>query len=272
MKPFQDNLEGFLFLNNLFMLSKAKAKLVNALLSKKQREQHQLFRVEGSNNVLDFLHSNLEATDIFASQTWINEQLTTISRLRYEVVSESEMKQITALTTPSEVLALFRFPVDESPEPDLQQTLVLMLDDIRDPGNLGTIIRTADWFGIRQIICSKATTDTFSPKVVQASMGSLARVSVRHTDLAGYLANLTDDLPVYGALLDGMPLHEIKHVGKGIILIGSEAHGINPDLFPYITNRITIPAGPASASGKAESLNASIATAIICYELSKNNL
>ncbi len=252
------------------MLSKAKTKLITSLLNKKYREQHQLFRVEGSNNVLDFLHGGLEAVEIFASVTWIEHHGSDIVNIRTHEVDEMEMKKITSLTSPSEVLALFQLPAQSMATPTIPEVLTLMLDDIKDPGNLGTMIRTADWFGIRQIICSQATTDAYSPKVVQASMGSLARVSVRYTHLAGYLSGLPAKLPVYGALLEGTPLHEIRHSGPGIILIGSEAHGISTTLLPYISRRITIPPGPTLSSGKAESLNASIAAAIICYELSKN--
>jgi TrmH family RNA methyltransferase len=252
------------------MLSKAKTKLINALLTKKFRQQHQLFRVEGSNNVLDFLHGGSEVMEVFASETWIEQHLSETGSIRPEVISEDEMKKITSLTTPSEVLALFRLPKEKTALHQIPEHLTLMLDDIRDPGNLGTIIRTADWFGIRQIFCSQATTDAYSPKVVQASMGSLARVNVRYADLFGVLQNLKAEVPVYGALLEGTPLHEIHHTGPGIVLIGSEAHGISPALLPFINHRITIAPGPALTSGKAESLNASIATAIICYELSKN--
>jgi len=252
------------------MLSRAKTKLITSLLNKKYREQHQLFRVEGSNNVLDFLHGGLEVVEIFASVTWIEHHGSDIGNIRTHEVDETEMKKITSLTSPSEVLALFQLPIQNMATPTIPETLTLMLDDIKDPGNLGTMIRTADWFGIRQIICSQATTDAYSPKVVQASMGSLARVSVRYTHLASYLSSLPADLPVYGALLDGTPLFEIRHSGPGIILIGSEAHGISTTLLPHITHRITIPSGPTLSSGKAESLNASMAAAIICYELSKN--
>ncbi|MDP2722238.1 MAG: RNA methyltransferase [Bacteroidales bacterium] len=253
------------------MLSKAKTKLINALLTKKFRQQHQLFRVEGSNNVLDFLYGGSEVMEVFASEAWIEQHQSETGSIRPEVVSADEMKKITSLTTPSEVLALFRLPEETKAPYQIHEHLTLMLDDIRDPGNLGTIIRTADWFGIRKVICSQATTDAFSPKVVQASMGSLARVDVRYADLFDVLQNLKADMPVYGALLEGAPLHEIHHSGQGVILIGSEAHGISTALLPFINHRITIAPGQALSSGKAESLNASIATAIICYELSKNS-
>jgi TrmH family RNA methyltransferase len=251
------------------MLSKAKIKLINSLTNKKYRQQHGLFMVEGSNNVIDFLQSGLETIEIFATNNWISAHIDLISDHKREPITEAEMKKITALTTPSEVLALFSLPNQKSLPSSQLRTLTLMLDDIKDPGNLGTIIRTADWFGIRHIICSNSTTDTFSPKVVQASMGSLSRVNIQYTELKPFLTSLKQDVPVYGALLEGKSIHNISHSGPGIILIGSEAHGINPDLFSHINQKITIPAGRPSESGKAESLNASIATAIICYQLTK---
>jgi len=251
------------------MLSKAKIKLIHSLTNKKYRELHQLFFVEGSNNVLDFLSSDLKVSEVFATEEWLNLNNTVTKDLPAHCISTAEMKKITALSTPSEVLAIFKLPDFSKKENQFQSSLKLVLDDIRDPGNLGTIIRTADWFGIREIICSNTTTDAFSPKVVQASMGSLSRVAITYTELPLYFDQLPARIPVYGALLEGTPLSEIQHQGDGIILIGSEAHGINPGLFPFITHRITIPAGPIAPAGKAESLNASIATAIICYELSK---
>jgi len=176
------------------------------------------------------------------------------------------MKKLTELTTPSEVLALFMLP-DYPTNVAGSDSLVLMLDDIKDPGNLGTIIRTADWFGIHHIICSEQSTDAFSHKVVQASMGSLARVHLTYANLHEVLSELPETTPVYGALLEGKPIGEIKHHGLGVILIGSEAHGINKELYPYINQPVTIPPGLPAPQGRAESLNASVAASIICYAL-----
>ncbi len=253
------------------MLSKAKIKLINSLTHKKYREQQGLFMVEGSNNVLDFLASQLKVSEVFATNEWLELNNEATKHALTHGITTSEMKKITALTSPSEVLAIFELPDFSKKENHFQSSLKLVLDDIRDPGNLGTIIRTADWFGIRQIICSHTTTDAFSPKVVQASMGSLSRVAITYTELPLYFEQLPAPIPVYGALLEGTPLNQIQHQGEGIILIGSEAHGIHPNLFPYISHRVTIPAGSITPAGKAESLNASIATAIICYELSKSD-
>jgi RNA methyltransferase, TrmH family len=248
------------------MLSKAKVKLINSLKLSKYRREHKLFLAEGSINVLDFLQSEIEVLELFATANWLEKHADKIKNIEVSTVSQKEFEKITALKTPSEVLALLAIP--EHPEFDTEtiNDLVLMLDDIKDPGNLGTIIRTADWFGIRQIICSPETVDAFNPKVVQASMGSLARVEVHYTELSKILKSKPADVHIFGAVLDGQPLTEMKETKKGIILIGSEAHGISEKHLPLIDQKITIPSF-ASSSEKAESLNASIATAIICYAL-----
>ncbi|HEY9113277.1 MAG TPA: RNA methyltransferase [Bacteroidales bacterium] len=247
------------------MLSKAKIKLINSLKLNKYRREHKLFLAEGSINVLDFLQSEIQVVELFATADWSVKHAEKLENIEVSIVSQKEFGKITALKTPSEVLALLAIP--EYPEFSLRKVndLVLMLDDIKDPGNLGTIIRTADWFGIRQIICSLETVDAYNPKVVQASMGSLARVEVHYAGLSNVLKTKPEDLPVFGALLDGKPLNEMKETKKGIILIGSEAHGISEKLIPFIDEKLTIPAFQGTSSAKAESLNASIATAIICY-------
>ena len=153
------------------------------------------------------------------------------------------------------------------PEISSTEGYVLALDDIRDPGNLGTIIRTADWFGIQDIVCSTETVDAFNPKVVQATMGSLARVRVHYTDLASYFETKPSGLNIFGAVLDGEDIRQVPKPGKGILLIGSEAHGISETFYPFIDHRIRIPS--AETSG-AESLNAAVATALVCYTFLKN--
>ena len=221
--------------------------------------------------MLDFLSGHLKITALYASNNWIENHRHKLSDIDYEAVSESEMRKISELSSPSEVLAIFELPDYQIDLSLSLNKLILLLDDIKDPGNLGTIIRTADWFGIEQIICSHETTDAFSPKVVQASMGSLARVNIGYTDLNELLSKTSAEIPVYGALLTGKPISEIGHTGAGIIIIGSEAHGINQTLFPFINQPVTIPSANTSPLGKAESLNASIATSIICYALTIPN-
>jgi len=248
------------------LITKAKIKLINSLANKKYREQHQLFKAEGTKNVLDFISGQMVCKEVFATHSWIYTHRDSLADTEVTPVTEAEMKKLTELTTPSEVLALFVLP-DYPANVAGSDSLVLMLDDIKDPGNLGTIIRTADWFGIHHIICSEQSTDAFSHKVVQASMGSLARVHLTYANLQQVLSELPETTPVYGALLEGKPIGEIKHQGSGVILIGSEAHGINKELYHYINQPVTIPPGLPTPQGRAESLNASVAASIICYAL-----
>lgn len=249
------------------MLSKAKIKLINQLKQKKYRELDNLFLVEGSRNVLDFLQSKSNLVELFATNSWIQKHERDIANYGSITVSTKDIKKITALSTPSEVLAIFTLPDTGFNGKIDTDNLIIALDNISDPGNLGTIIRTADWFGISQIICSNNTVDAYNPKVVQATMGSLARVKVTYTELNNLLASLPKELPVFGATLNGTPITELKPQTNGIILIGSEAHGISNELLPYITHKITIPSFNQNTANRPESLNASIANAIICYAL-----
>lgn len=253
------------------MLSNAKIKLINQLKQKKYREKNGLFIVEGSRNTLDFLASNYTLVELFATEEWINANSISPESVEYSITFKKDLKRVSALTNPSDVLAIFELPKKETEPYYNQKSLSIALDDIHDPGNLGTIIRTADWFGIDTIYCSENTVDTFNPKVVQATMGSLSRVKINYVNLKYFLSKKPNNLPVFGAFMKGMHLNEIKPQSKGIILIGSEAHGISNELVPYIDNKITIPLYKRAASGNPESLNASIACAIICYGLQIRN-
>lgn len=223
------------------------------------------FVAEGSINVLDFISSKLRAVNVFATSEWKNRYQKEIPGISITEIDTRELSKISTLKTAPEVVAVFAIPKVQKIDWHSNSGLTIMLEDIRDPGNLGTIIRTADWFGIQQIICSEETVDAFNPKVVQASMGSLSRVNLQYNNLQNILKSKPDKLPVYGAVLDGLPISKVKKEKNIIILIGSEAHGISDNLLKFIDEKITI---PASSDGGAESLNASIATAIICYELS----
>jgi len=230
-----------------------------------------MFIVEGSRNTIDFIQSKLKIIEIFATEEWIDQHSSKLASINNTIVSVKEMKKISALTNPSDVLAIFQLPEQPQEISINAKTLSLALDDIHDPGNLGTIIRTADWFGINTIYCSNNTVDTFNPKVVQASMGSLSRVSVIYTDLKALLRSTPDDFLVFGAFLDGTPLNTIRPPQQGLVVIGSEAHGISDELAPLIDTRITIPLVKTENIGQPESLNASIACAVICYALKISN-
>lgn len=253
------------------MLSKSKIKLIGQLKHKKYRQFNNMFIVEGSRNTLDFLKSDFILVDLIATAEWIDANASALVSFDPQSASKNEIKRISALTNPSDVIAIFELPNQSNAIDLIPDSLCLALDDIHDPGNLGTIIRTADWFGIDTIFCSMDTVDAYNPKVVQATMGSLARVNVIYTNLEHLLTQKPKDFPVFGALLDGTPLNEVAPAKKGVILIGSEAHGISSTLIPLIDKRITIPMGSQESGSRPESLNASIACAVICYALKISN-
>jgi len=249
------------------MLSKADIKQLKSLQQNKYRLRMGRFIAEGSTNVLDFLQGQLVVERLFATENWMDAHKEVLKSREWETVTRQQMERITALKNPSEVLAVVKKPEYTLPDITAVADYVLALDDIKDPGNLGTIIRTADWFGICDVVCSVETVDAFNPKVVQASMGSLARVRVHYTDLAGWFSRKPEDLNVFGALLDGSDIRKVEKPGKGILLMGSEAHGISRELYPSIDERIRI---PGSLETGAESLNAAVASAIVCFAFMAN--
>ena len=172
------------------------------------------------------------------------------------------MEQISALTTPNQVIGIFEIPAIKLNPESLKEELVLALDDIRDPGNLGTIIRIADWFGIKNILCSESCVDLFNPKVVQATMGSISRVNVCFGDLDRVLVKLKAYMPVYGSVLEGKDIYSLELSANGVILIGNESNGVSDSLLKLVSHEISIP----NFSSGADSLNAAIATAVICSE------
>jgi TrmH family RNA methyltransferase len=251
------------------MLSKNQIKFVNSLQQKKFRKEHGLFIAEGMKIVPELLRSGLQVKQIYATAEFlrsatINEAIECIE------VKAAELERISALSTPNEAIAVCEIPVYDLNPILLKDKLTLVLDDIKDPGNLGTIIRIADWFGIENVICSKDTADVFNPKVVQATMGSIARIQVHYIDIADFIKEQAKELnlPVYGALLDGKNIYTEKLSPAGLIVIGNESRGISDKIQVLITHRISIPSFShyKSGSGEAESLNAAIATSIICSE------
>ncbi len=244
------------------MLSKANIKLLHSLQQNKFRRKQGLFLAEGTINVLDFIHGPLSVEQLYATEAWIAGHHSELPDLKVETVTRQQMEKISALKSPSEVLAVVEKPKYRLPDITTIDSYVLALDDIKDPGNMGTIIRTADWFGMQDVVCSLESVDIFNPKVVQATMGSLARVRVHYTNLADWFGDKPEDLKIFGAVLDGIDIRHVAKPGKGILLIGSEAHGISRPLNSLIDERIRIPAG---ADPGAESLNVAVATAIVCY-------
>ena len=248
------------------MLSKAKIKLIQSLEHKKKRREEQLFVAEGPKVVGDLL-PYFTCHLIVATPAWLarNPQVKASEIIE---VTPDELRKASFLKAPQEVLALFALP-NATASPSVAATeLCLALDDVQDPGNLGTIIRLADWFGIRHIFCSIGTTDAFSPKTVQASMGAIARVSVHYTNLTELLTTLREahpSTPIYGTFLDGNNLYHESLSPHGIIVMGNEGNGINPTTEQLVTHKLLIPNYPEGCP-TSESLNVAIATAITCAE------
>lgn len=243
------------------MISKNQIKLIKSLQQKKYRKLYQLFFAEGVKVIQELLNSNYELVEIFTTQ----ELFPNVEKSKLNFISDSELKSISALVTPNECLAVFIIP--EKVEVDYSNTLQIALDDIRDPGNMGTIIRLADWFGIPNIICSEKTVDVYNPKVIQATMGSIARVNVMYCDLKRHLFDVK--VPVYGTLLEGKTIYTEKLMQPSIIILGNESNGISPEVQRLITHKITIPR--FGSLQQTESLNVATATAIVLSEFCRNN-
>ena len=242
------------------MLGKSKLKYIQSLGQKKARDEEGLFIAEGPRIIADLLAENTKPVrEIYALQSWSDEYGGMMSGIPITVITEAELGKISQLTTPNQVLALVR----KGTEPFIETAhkVSLVLDGIQDPGNLGTIIRIADWFGIDQIICSLDCADQYNPKVVQSTMGSIARVQLLYTYLVSWLP-LQRNIPVYAAALGGKDIDEIAPVKEGLIIIGNEAKGIRPEVMELAGEKITIP-----KKGKAESLNAAVAAGIILSKL-----
>jgi TrmH family RNA methyltransferase len=251
------------------MLSKNQISAVTALSQKKVRNEQRLFVAEGTKIVPELLSSDIVVRELFMTASFAD-RIELRPGLRQTIVTETELQRISGLSTPNEVLAVCEQPDRNLEKESFSGKLTLVLDDIRDPGNLGTIIRIADWFGISSVICSNDTVDVYNPKVVQSTMGSICRVKVFYTDLSAFLASST--LPVYGTLLEGGNIYAGQLSTEGFIVTGNESHGISPAIQKLLTHRITIPSFSSMKSGgEAESLNAAIATAIVCSEFRRRS-
>ena len=241
------------------MISKNQIRLIRSLESKKSRKREGLFVAEGPKVVADLLQAGFIPYSIFS----------TTARADATSVTEDELQRISFLQHPQEVLALFRIP--DSTEVTLpgDNELCLALDGVQDPGNVGTIIRIADWFGISTIYCSEDTADVYNPKVVQATMGSIAHVHIIYCSLPELLAQAT--CPVYGTLLDGENIYEKQLTANGIIVMGNEGNGISPVIREKVTHRLLIP-NYNTGNHTAESLNVAIATAVTCAEFRRRHI
>ncbi|TRW26421.1 RNA methyltransferase [Flavobacterium zepuense] len=241
------------------MVSKNQIKTITGLQQKKYRKQHKLFFAEGIKVVQELLNSNFELHHLYATEALFNG----LDNNKVTLITDDELKKISALTTPQSCLAVFEMPAEK---PLVKTGLTVALDEVRDPGNLGTIIRLCDWFGIKQLVCSQQCADVYNPKVVQATMGSLTRVNVLYTDLAEYLA--VADTPVFGTFMDGDNVYTQTLPQDGIIVLGNEANGISTEIERLSAHRIAIPR--FGDLQQTESLNVATAAAIILSEFRRN--
>ncbi|MDI9309525.1 MAG: RNA methyltransferase [Limnohabitans sp.] len=242
------------------MVSKNQIKLITSLTQKKFRKEHNLFIAEGIKVIQELLDASYELVDLF----YINDTFPSVEDSKKTQISGQELKKISSLTSPNNSLAIFKIPLLRTPK---KEGLIIALDDIRDPGNLGTIIRLCDWFGINQLICSEETVDAYNPKVVQATMGSLSRVNINYVDLKKFISN--SKIPVFGTFMEGDNIYKNCLPNEGIIVLGNEANGISKEVENLVTQKISIPRfGDTQAT---ESLNVATATAIILSEFRRNS-
>ena len=244
------------------MIGKNTIKWVHSLEMKKNRKREHLFVAEGPKVVGDLL-AHYRPRAVFATAEW-NGRASLPSYVTPETVSDDELRRLSFLQHPQQVIAVLEMDDDVSISVSPER-LSLVLDGVQDPGNLGTIIRIADWFGIDNIVCSPDTADAYNPKVVQATMGSLARVNVSYTPLLPFLTSLPADMPIYGTLLDGSDIYASELSSRGIIIMGNEGNGISSEVRALVSKPLLIP-NFRQGGDRAESLNVAVATAITCAE------
>ena len=241
------------------MVSRSQLKYIQSLGQKKYRDEEGVFVAEGPKLVKELIESDVELTQVYALNEWIEDNKDLLRSVNVTAINETELERTSQLKTPNKVIAIVKkFEVNE---PGIKERISLVLDTIRDPGNLGTIIRIADWFGVSQIICSTDCADMYNSKVVQATMGSIARVNVFYTDLPVWLKQRSG-VRIYAAMLEGKDVTNMSTIKEGLIIIGNESMGINKEVLQYSNEKISIP-----RKGSAESLNAAVATGIILSHL-----
>ncbi|MBQ0737424.1 RNA methyltransferase [Aquimarina celericrescens] len=239
------------------MLSKGQIKLINSLSQKKYRQKNALFVAEGIKVIKELLNSNFELERLFSEA-----DLFFTENNKMQLLEANELKKITKLATAQTALALFKIPQKKQ---TITEDFIVALDGVRDPGNLGTLIRLCDWFGVKQLLCSKDTVDCYNEKVVQATMGSIARVEVIYGDLAEEISKL--DLPVFGTFMNGENIYESSLSSKGILVLGNEANGISDEIKQLSKHQISIP--QFGETKNTESLNVATATAILLSEFKR---
>jgi len=246
------------------MLSKSQIGFIKSLHQKKYRKENGIFIIEGIKSIVEFIESSYQIHSIYYLAQYQSLLPNLPANIKLFEVNNAELDKISTLQTPQGVLALVHIPKTSSLDvSSLKGSFSLVLDGVQDPGNLGTIIRTADWFGFKQIICSHNTVEIYNPKTVQATMGSLSRVNVYYEDLSVLLKGI--NVPVFGAVLNGTSMYETKWGKEGVVILGNEGQGITPEIINLITNPVTIP-----RVGGAESLNVAISAAILCADICRN--
>lgn len=244
------------------MMTKAQLKLFQSFAQQKYRKEHNVYVVEGDKNVLEWINMDAPILKLVAVKDWLMTNSEHVWNKSFEIIEAErhEMEKITLLTTPSPVYIVVEMPKLKDNTTLPQDEWILFLDQIRDPGNMGTLIRTADWFGISTIVCIEGTVDPYSPKVVQASMGSLLRVKIITKNLSGFLKENT--LPLYITHLKGDNIHDLQDVKPGVIVMGNESKGVTDEWLQYPHQKVLIP-----KIGGAESLNVAVAAGIVCSHL-----
>lgn len=248
------------------MLTNNKQKLIISLQQKKFREEHALFAIEGIKIISEFICNTNLVEEVFIAESIVFSDVVmkniTLKNIELSVVDEKSLKKISNVTSPQNCIALVKMPIHNASDLQMINERVIALDEIQDPGNLGTIIRTADWFGIRTIVCSSNSVDCYNPKVVQATMGSICSTKVYYTNLSLFLEQAKNNgTEIYGTLLEGEDINTVQISPKGILLLGNESNGISAINKSFITKAITI---KKSATAFAESLNIAVAASICC--------
>ena len=243
------------------MLSKSQIGFIKSLHQKKYRKKSGLFIIEGIKSISEFVHSNYQIDSIY----FLGQYQSLLPKLPPNIklfeVNTTELDKISALQAPQGILAVVKIPpIAAFNKEILKNSFSLILDGIQDPGNLGTIIRTADWFGFKNVICSTHTVEVYNPKTVQATMGSLARIDVSYQDLSTFLKDIK--IPIFGAMLDGNSLYETNWGKEGLVILGNEGQGVSEEVIKFINNPVTIP-----RVGQAESLNVAVSAAIFCADI-----
>jgi TrmH family RNA methyltransferase len=254
------------------MLSKNRLRDLSQLHQKKYREQEGLFLAEGAKIVPELLRSNFPVNEIFALQYWIDRNQAVLLKRDIPVcaITQQDLERLSQLQTPQEVIALCSKPIEKQVELKTD-ALYLFLDSIRDPGNMGTIMRLADWFGIDAVFASDDCVEWTNPKVIQASMGSFIRMRPQYVDAVGFIKETSLRCPVYATDLEGENIYTSSFKPEGMLIISNEAHGLNPELEKWVSKKIHIPAAPKEG-GMAESLNAAIAAAVVLGEFYRQRM